>query len=678
MVMPGGRVHALVAAVGVLLLATLVGGQAPDAGRTFAGREWPAPGGDWGTTRYSTLAEINTANAPRLGGAWVTELPDGESSRSYPVVSGGLMFLTTTRGRILALEPDTGRIVWSYVHQGGGYAGNRGVGLGLGLLFAGLADSTVIAIDQKTGQLRWTAPRDPKLPPQGMTAQPVYGGGIVVATVSGADNFARGRAIAYDAATGRQLWVFDVVPAPGEPGSETWPRNSDIWQYGGGAIWTIPAIDADLGLVYVATGNAVPQFGGELRPGDNLFTNSVVALDLRTGRMRWYFQLVHHDIWEHDVSTGPVLYDTVVDGAPRKAIAIARTDGYFFLLDRENGRPILPVEERPVKQDARMFTSPTQPFPVNADRIGPGCALREQVPDGWEIGCYFDPIRADMPNVFMPHMNLRHAPVSYSAQTGYLYAAACVRPKWIRRAESGWIFILPTRVPGVSQYGLLAAVDTRTNRIVWQVRTPYAECAGSGATTTAGGLLLHNTPDGKFQVYHAATGEKLWEFETGDVGLPNTNGNVGGPIATYEANGRQHIAFVMNRRVWAFTLGGAIPPRPAPPPLPVVDEWEGRIQNTSTVTLGQENVNNIRNANREEAWSNPWAVSPARARVAAGTPVTFANTTAHAHTIRARDGSWTTGTIAPGASGTVTVATPGSYEYYCSEHPWSIGQIVVE
>jgi len=325
-----------------------------------------------------------------------------------------------------------------------------------------------------------------------------------------------------------------------------------------------------------------------------------------------------------------------------------------------------------------MATSPTQPFPANADRVGPGCALREQVPEGWITGCYFDPIRADMPNVFMPHMNLRQAPIAFSAETGYLYAAACVRPKWIRRPENPWIFITPNRVPGVSQYGLLAAIDTRTNKIAWQQRTPYAECAGSGATATAGGLMLHNEPDGKFQVYNAKTGALLWQFETGETGVPGANGAVGGPIAVYEASGQQHIAFAMNRHVWAFTLGGTVPQRPAPPPLPVTDDWDGRIDDATTIRLGVENVNNIRNANREEAWSNPWAISPQRGRTKAGATVTFTNTTQVAHTLKARDGSWTSGTIAPGQSASVTISRPGTYDYVCAEHPWSIGQLVVQ
>src|SRR4030095_6688205 len=181
--------------------------------------------------------------------------------------------------------------------------------------------------------------------------------GVVLRVVSGGDGFQRGRAIGLDARTGKYAWSFDVVPSPGNPGHETLPQGSGIWKAGGGAIWTTPSVDADLGLVYLETGNAVPQWGGELRAGNNLFNNSVVALDPKTGKMRWYFQAVHHDIWEADLSTPLVLYDTTIAGRPRKVLMAMRTDGVAFFLDRETGQPILPVEERSVKQDAALKTS---------------------------------------------------------------------------------------------------------------------------------------------------------------------------------------------------------------------------------------------------------------------------------------------------------------------------------
>ena len=244
-----------------------------------------------------------------------------------------------------------------------------------------------------------------------------------------------------------------MVPGPGEKGHETWPADSDIWKYGGGAIWTSPSVDADLGLVYLETGNSVPQWGGELRPGNNLFNNSVVALDLKSGEVRWYYQLVHHDIWEHDVGTPLVLYDTTIGGRTRKVLLAMRTDGVPFFLDRETGMPVVPVEERAVKQDAFLKTSPTQPFTVGADRVGPACVDKNMIPPGFEAGCYFDPIRVDMPNHYMPHMNMRQTPMAYSPPTGYVYASVCVNPAWIRRAETPWAFVRPTRLPGQQQHG---------------------------------------------------------------------------------------------------------------------------------------------------------------------------------------------------------------------------------
>lgn len=673
----GWRGVLLVATLGMLAVPTPVSVQSQDAHAPYSGAEWAAPGGDLWSTRYSTLTGITPDNVGTLGAAWVVELPNRGISKASPVVTGGRMFVTTTSGDIVALDPATGRILWTYTPTGA-FNGNRGMGAGEGLLFAGLGDSTVVAISQETGELVWRKDRDPGIPAQGMSSAPAYANGVVIAVVTGADNFARGRAIGLDSKTGRQLWAFEVVPSPGAPGSDTWPTGSDIWQYGGGAIWMTPSIDTELGLVYIGTGNAVPQWGGELRPGDNLYNNSVVALDLKTGALRWFRQLIHHDLWEHDLGMPLVLYDTVVDRRPRRGLAAARTDGFFFLLDRETGEPLLPIEERPVKQNAFLQTAPTQPFPVGGDRLGPECSPEDLVPDGFVAGCYFDPLGADMPNVMMPHMNTRFAPMSYSAQTGYLYATACVHPKWVRRAESGWVFILPTRTAGVEQFGLLAAIDTRTNRIVWQQKVPHAICAGSGTAVTAAGLVFHTAPTGEVQAYDATTGARLWQFQTGEVGASSGNGPGGGPISVYEAGGEQYVGLVNNHHVWAFTLGGTVPARPAPESPPVVYPWEGPITETATIQLGRINTATIRNASRTERWTDDYAFVPLRAKVATHADLTFTNTSSLPHTLVARDGSWTTGTIPPGEWRTVTIHEAGVSEYVCQEHPWAVGQLIAD
>ncbi len=669
----------LAAAAVVLVTAAAV--RSSGKSQPYSSAEWAAPGGDWGATRYSTLDQISAKTVATLGGAWSIELPDRQASKAPIMVSGGRMFVVSSAGHIFALDPATGKTLWTFTPQMP-FSGSRGIGIGDGLLFAGLRDSSVIAVSQQTGEIVWRHQRDADIPVQGISSAAAYGNGVVVSVVSGGDNFARGRAFGLDAKTGARLWKFEVVPDPGQPGHETWPADSDIWKFGGGALWTTPSVDADLGLVYLETGNAVPQWGGELRAGNNLFDNSVVALDLKTGALRWYYQLVHHDIWEHDVSTPLVLYDANVGGRTRKLMAAMRTDGEMFYLDRETGKPVLPVEERPVKQDAFLHTSPTQPFTKGADRVGPECVQKDMIPPGFEAGCYFDPLRIDMPNHYMPHMNMRQSPMAYSPQTGYLYASACVNPAWIRRAESPWIFLRPTRLPGQKQYGLMAAVDSRTGKIAWQKRVAYAGCeGGSGATATAGGLVFHAEPDGEFQAYDAKSGNIVWRFQTGEPGLGGGAGPGGGSPVSYAVNGKQYLALTMNHRVWAFTIGGTVAQLPAPAAPPTTIPWPPRVEDAGpdfVVQLGTVQDFNVVTAGRREQWKNEDGIGAPRVKIKAGTPLTFKNTTSTTRTIAARDGSWTTGPMAPGASASVTVSKPGTYEYICKERPWSYGQLIVE
>jgi hypothetical protein len=363
-------------------------------------------------------------------------------------------------------------------------------------------------------------------------------------------------------------------------------------------------------------------------------------------------------------------------------MAAMRTDGVMFYLDRETGQPVLPVEERPVKQDAFLKTSPTQPFTVGADRVGPACVDKGMIPPGFVAGCYFDPVKIDSPNQYMPHMNMRQTPMAYSPQTRYLYASVCINPAWIRRAESPWVFVRPTRLPGQQQYGLMAAVDSRNGKVVWQTRVPYAGCeGGGGATATAGGLVFHVEPDGDFQAYDAKGGKIVWHFQTGEVGIGGGAGPGGGSAVSYAVENTQYIALTMNHRVWAFKLGGAVPPLPAPVPPPTSIQWEGRVADATadpTIQLGTVQAFNVVTAGRREEWRNEDGIATPRVKVKTGATVTFANTTKTARTIAARDGSWTTGVIAPGASVSVTMTKAGAYEYVCKERPWSFGQLIVE
>ncbi len=190
--------------------------------------------------------------------------------------------------------------------------------------------------------------------------------------------------------------------------------------------------------------------------------------------------------------------------------------------------------------------------------------------------------------------------------------------------------------------------------------------------------MFHEEPNGALQAYDARTGTVLWQFQTGEVGLGGGAGPSASAAMAYAANGRQYIAVANNRAVWAFAIGGSVPARPAPTPPAIVREWAGRVEDTTTIQLGAVRTFTIAAANKKIDWTNDYDIAPTRARARAGTPVTFVNQTPMPHAIEARDGSWRTGIIKPGDSGTVTIAKPGTYEYVCRDHPWSIGQLTIE
>ena len=368
------------------------------------------------------------------------------------------MFVTAGPS-VYALNARTGATVWQYGRPGGARGGREGgappaaqpaqgspskegVALGDGLVFAGLANAQVVALKEKTGELAWSMyiGDTPAVRGQGAVGAPTYAAGLVFIGLN-ADRGFRGQAVALDAKTGRQVWKFYVVPGPGEPGHDTWPKDNDSWKTGGGAIWLMGAADPDLGLIYFVTGNGVPQHGGEVRPGDNLYLCSVIALDMKTGKLKWHYQTIRHDIWEADLSVPPVLYEQQMAGRLRKGVAVMRGDGYLFLLDRETGTPLMPIEDRPVPQDASVRTASMQPFPVGADRVLPDCGewKKTSIPPGFDVGCFFAPVSFKTPNLLAPFFGMRVAPMAYSAQTGYFYAVGNAWLRWRRRAQDPFI-----------------------------------------------------------------------------------------------------------------------------------------------------------------------------------------------------------------------------------------------
>ena len=658
-------------------LVTLVGGIAAAAQPSAA--QWSTVGGDSGNTRYSSLSKINSQNVTKLGAAWISDkVGPPPSSRAMPVVDNGLLFLTAPPF-VTAVNLSTGKIEWQYrlapdTVPGAPVAGSparEGVAVGEGLVFVGLSDSNLIALREKTGELAWkTSLIDPAgSPTGGPSGAPLYADGLVSIGTNG-DNGNRGQIVALDAKTGREAWRFFVVPAPGQPGSETWPKNN-AWRRGGGAVWLVGASDPDLGMVFYVAGNGVPQYGGENRPGDNLYLCSVVALDAKTGKLRWHYQVIRHDIWEADIAEAPVLFDAQISGQSRKAIAAMRTDGYLFMLDRATGKPLGRIEDRRVPQDAFQKTAATQPYPVGADHVLPDCDdwKKQQLPRGFELGCFFTPASFERENVLAPVYGMRATPMAFDPQTQFFYVTGNAGLQWFRRAEDPDFFALGFngRVPGLNKlsYGVLAAVDSRTNKIVWTKE--FRGQRPSGALATAGGLVFQMAGDGSLQAYDAAKGSLIWQFQTGTLG--------GSPPIAFENAGEQYIATVVGGSVWAFKLGGTIPARPAPAIAPQED-FSGAITDTANI----ETTSLARDAGLTGShyMTDEYEFSPFRARVKVGTRVTWRNNGRMTHTIVAEDGSWSAGSLGPLDIGTVTFDKPGTYTYICKEHPWVYGQIIVE
>lgn len=640
-----------------------------DDPQDLAAENWPVVGGDLGNRRFSALDQISTANISQVGAAWTREL-EGGNPLGEPIIIDGRLFVTTALVAH-ALDAASGEVLWTYELPAPVQGLYKGMGSGDGMVFVGLSNSRIVALKQETGEEVWTGViGDPDFARQGqfISGGPDYVDGLVISGLANGDYGIQGRIVALDAKTGEQVWRFNTVPFEGK-GSETWPQDHDDWKPGGSGVWMNGSVDPDAGLIYFGVGNPIPQWGGETREGDNLYSDSIVALDIKSGEVRWHFQTTHHDIWEADQGTPLVLYEAIVDGAPRPAIAVISTYGYLFQLDRVTGEPIWPVEERPVPQHARQKTSLTQPFPIGGDNIGPDCVPEDMIPSGFKAMCVYDPIDFDTPNAMYPILSTRAAPMAYSPETKTFYATGAIWPYWLRRYEDAKIFVSGTSAPGTKYRGLLAAMHGPTNSLVYEHQVPYrTQQNGAGFIATAGGLLFHGETDGLFIAYDIDTGEKIWSFQTG--------ASANKTAATYEVGGEQYIAVSSGSGVWAFKLGGSIPEREAPPVPPEEVSFAGRIVPTDEVTISPTIQDTGLEFTRETF--DEYAFSPRRVRVSVGDMLTWKNNGTLEKTIAAQDGSWSAGTIAPGKSGSVRFRTPGTYTYTAEEYPFMLGQLVVE
>ena len=545
---------------------------------------WVTNGGNLYNQRYSPLDSINRDTVGGLKANWYTHLNGSGvggqySGQGQTLFYDGVLYATTGASDVFAVDVNTGAIRWQYaahldrarVKVCCGWM-NRGVALGEGLVFLGQLDAKLVALDQRTGQVRWAVQAEDPLKGYSLVSAPLYYDGMVITGFGGGDMGIRGRIKAYDARTGNLLWTFYTIPGPGEPGHDTWPQEGQAWQYGGAAIWQTPAVDPALGLVYFSTGNAAPDYNGSNRKGDNLYTASILALDVRTGKYRWHFQQVHHDLWDYDSTNPVILFDAPVGGRMRRGIAQASKTGWIYILDRESGKPLLPIEERPVPQEPRQFTSPTQPYVVG-DAVVP--QQIDIAPEGYKLvnhGRIFTPYWEETV-LYKPQMGVNHPPSSYDPTTHHMFVCGLDhvatsksdrKPFTLPTYEAMWFGGSYENV-GVARVGTFTAMDLTTNRIVWQQQWPSGSC-WSGSIVTGGGLVFVGRSDGRLTALDSSDGRRLWQFQT-DAG-------VNAPPSTFQWQGTQYVVVLAagtlfgggrsGDSLWLFSLGGRLEPLPPP------------------------------------------------------------------------------------------------------------------
>ena len=550
--------------------------------KTRPTKDFPLAGGNYFNQRFSGLDRINASNVKTLGGAWVVHLEEGlrggqlGNLDATPIVVDGVMYVTTGLRNVLAIDAKTGTVKWRYRPEASVIGSNKGVVVAEGKVIFGRRDNHLIALNQDTGAVAWETVLTTQRASY-TSAAPVYYDGRVFIGTAGGDIGARGQIGAYDVATGKEIWTFHTTPGPGERFADTW--EGDSYKYGGAGVWNHVAVDPDLGMIYMGTGNAGPDTYGPLRGGDNLLTASVLALDLKTGAYKWHFQEVHHDLWDYDAASPPVLADITYRGQPRQVVMHPGKTGWLYILDRTNGKPLIGIDERPVPQEPRTKTARTQPYPIG-DRFVPLCAEPLKT---YERGCLFQSFW-DTPTLIFPGSSGGNAwaPMTFSPNTKLAYIPANVMSTLyaakheqfdettglFKTVGGGEGFIRPG---GVQRSGTLTAIDPTTNKIAWQKKTKYPLGTGGGLLSTAGGLIFHGEPDGNLVARDIKNGEELWKFQTG--------AGANAPASTYEVDGEQYVAIMSggNRLLlsqpgdflWALKLGGTVPPARAPREPPV-------------------------------------------------------------------------------------------------------------
>jgi alcohol dehydrogenase (cytochrome c) len=497
--------------------------------------DWPTYHGSPGGNRYSTLTQIDPGNVARLAPKWIFPLPNAAQVENTPLVVEGLMYVSNAN-ECWALDAGSGRQVWHYQRaRTKGITGNAAAGFNRGVAWSGdrlfmLTDNAhLMALDRFNGELLWETEMADWHQNYNGTSAPLAVGNLVISGTAGGDEGVRGFVAAFDQATGKQVWRFWTVPKPGEPGSETWTAKA--LDHPSGATWMTGSYDPQLDLVYWPVGNPGPDFYGDDREGDNLYTDSIVALEVKTGKLKWYYQFTPHDVHDWDAEEPPVLVDANWQGQPRKLLIQANRNGFFYVLDRATGQLLL------AKQFLKKLNW--------ADGIGKdGRPILKPLPEAAGGGVYVCPGFQGGTNWFS---------TSYNPATGLYYFQALERCNLFNKksmeweAGKGYMGGTARPAPGETFEKSLRAVNIQTGETAWDVpQISGTLTASAGVLSTASALVFFGENSGAFMALDAKTGAALWQFPTNQVWKAS-------PM-TYQFDNRQYVAIAVGQSIMAFGL----------------------------------------------------------------------------------------------------------------------------
>jgi alcohol dehydrogenase (cytochrome c) len=509
---------------------------------------WLTYSGSYMSQRYTQLGEVTPSNVTDLEQKWIFQAQSLQSFSATPLVVDGVMYVTQAPNDIVALDAKTGRVFWVYHYAPTpgriccrGLV-NRGVAILGDTLYMATVDAHLVAVDARNGQPLWDTKVGEAKAAYAMTLAPLVIKDKVIVGVAGAEYGIRGYIAAYDAQTGKEAWRFYTIPGPGEPGHNTWPPG-DAWEHGGASVWTTGSYDPELNLTYWGVGNPGPDFNSAQREGDNLYSDSVVALDADTGKLRWHFQFTPNDPYDYDSTQIPVLVDTNWEGRPRKLMLWGNRNGFFYVLDRITGQFLL----------GRPFTKVNWASSLHPRTGRP--SLTPQPP-----GQPTFPGPAGATNWYSP---------SYSPRTGLFYLSAWENYSTVfaegervkYREGQNFTGGNLTQTPGTAAMpllgrgvintwhegaprGVVMAIDPVTVTKKWAFE--MHDVTTSGILTTASDLLFVGGREGYFQALDARTGALLWKASVG--------GEVAAGPMSYQVDGKQYVAIAAGHSLFAYAL----------------------------------------------------------------------------------------------------------------------------